>query len=257
MLVYRSGWLRLAEVWFDEPVDGLNVDVVRYHQAPCPIPGAVCTPFYTLLLDLRPAEDELWNKVRKEVRYEVRRAQKADELTCGEWDRLSPFVLERFVAFYNAFALQRGLAPQDVPRLHRLAAAGALDISWVERGAEPLVYHAHLVTARRPRLLHSASLFRDRSESAFRSLVGRSNRFLHWRDILRFKAAGMVAYDFGGWYEGKDDAERLQINKFKEGFGGTVVKGWDAEELVSPLALLTLPLARRVRRMAGSWKKKT
>jgi len=60
-----------------------------------------------------------------------------------------------------------------------------------------------------------------------RSLTGRANRLQHWRDMLRFKSSGVVSYDFGGWYEGREDQDRLRINSFKEEFGGQVLKAFN------------------------------
>jgi len=35
-------------------------------------------------------------------------------------------------------------------------------------------------------------------------------------------------YDFGGWYQGRDDQELLRINAFKEEFGGRHVREFHA-----------------------------
>ena len=46
--------------------------------------------------------------------------------------------------------------------------------------------------------------------------------------MCTLKEAGVVTYDLGGWYSGHNDQEKLRINVFKEGFGGTptVEFGW-------------------------------
>ena len=75
MILYRSGWLKRAEVWFDETLSDVRVDIIRYSQATAPISGAACTPFWTLVIDLSKSEEELWNNLRKETRYEIRRAK--------------------------------------------------------------------------------------------------------------------------------------------------------------------------------------
>ena len=75
--------------------------------------------------------------------------------------------------------------------------------------------------------------------------IGRANRFQHWQDIQRFKAEGVSIYDFGGWYEGDRDQERLRINKFKEEFGGEIVKNYICERALTAKAKVFL----RVRRL--------
>ena len=71
-------------------------------------------------------------------------------------------------------------------------------------------------------LTHSASLYRGRDKD-FRNLVGRANRLHHFKDMLFFKGNACNLYDFGGWYAGTEDQDRLMINRFKEEFGGQKV----------------------------------
>lgn len=37
---------------------------------------------------------------------------------------------------------------------------------------------------------------------------------------MHCKQQGRLSYDFGGWYEGSSDQQKLLINRFKEEFGG-------------------------------------
>jgi hypothetical protein len=40
--------------------------------------------------------------------------------------------------------------------------------------------------------------------------------------MQHFRDAGATLYDFGGWCAGQDHEDFLRVNRFKEGFGGTV-----------------------------------
>jgi hypothetical protein len=60
--------------------------------------------------------------------------------------------------------------------------------------------------------------------------------------MLRFKAAGISVYDLGGWYEGDTDRAKLDINRFKEGFGGSIVKTFNQEFGITPKGKLYLTL---------------
>jgi hypothetical protein len=71
------------------------------------------------------------------------------------------------------------------------------------------------------RLLQSVSPFRNHASFSDRNVMGRANRWLHWRDMCVLKEQGVVTYDLGGWYSGHSDREKLRINAFKEEFGGT------------------------------------
>ena len=93
-------------------------------------------------------------------------------------------------------------------------------------------------------LFYSASLFRELDNSAIRNRIGRANRLLHWQDMLHFKAGGISVYDFGGWYAGDSDLERLRINKFKEEFGGQIVKNHICERALTVKAKLFLRARR-------------
>ncbi len=245
MLISERYGLRIVEVWFSEPVGENRVDILRHHQALAPIAGPANRTSFTLVIDLQQDEKVLLSNLNSNTRYEVRRAREKDGLRCFAWDKKDAGVLDKFQSVYDAFAQQKGLAPVWLSRLRCMSEAGSLDISWSAKAeGEALVYHVYLVVANRARLLHSASLFRASSDAEFRNLVGRANRLLHWEDMLRFRAAGVKTYDFGGWYAGKEDAEILRINSFKEGFGGKVEQNWNAEQLLTVRA----KVAKRVQR---------
>lgn len=61
-------------------------------------------------------------------------------------------------------------------------------------------------------------------------MIGRANRRLHWEEFQHYKALGYRLYDFGGWYEGTEDKQKVLINQFKEEFGGTKVHAFASEE---------------------------
>jgi hypothetical protein len=127
--------------------------------------------------------------------------------------------------------------------LFLLAASDSLHFSRIsEAGGPVLVWHGYLRTRNRVTLLYSASSIPADATSAWRSKVGRANRFQHWQDLLRFKDSQISLYDFGGWYEGKSDQKRLQINRFKEEFGGTIVRNYICERALTWRGALFLRL---------------
>jgi lipid II:glycine glycyltransferase (peptidoglycan interpeptide bridge formation enzyme) len=60
-------------------------------------------------------------------------------------------------------------------------------------------------------------------------MIGRANRLLHWDDICFFKNNGFLIYDMGGYSMDKDNEELQAINKFKEGFGGEIIKEYKSQ----------------------------
>jgi hypothetical protein len=244
MLSWTSRGLKIAETWFDEPVPAAGlVDIVRYRQALQPLSEGA-DDFYTLIIDLTQPEAALFDRIHKDGRYQIRRAEDKDGFGMEVWDRREDGFLDAFLAFYDGFAALKGLPSLDRNHLKLLQREGRLDLTRVMHEGQAIVYHAHYVHGGRARLLHSASQFRGSEDPAFRTLVGRANRWLHWKDMVRLKAEGTGCFDWGGWYEGQEDKARLNINQFKETFGGEVQRTYNGELLLTLKAKVMARVAR-------------
>lgn len=247
MLITTRKGLQFAECWFDEELGEAKPDIVNYMQRPARADGSDCEEFHTIIIDLQQHSDQILEAIKKDTRYEIRRAETKDMLTSA-WIVPDMEIATQFCDFYDSFAQTKGLSAINRERINLYARSGNLGLSNVAAEAgDTLVWHAYFQTGNRARLLHSASLFREAQDSAFRSMVGRANRFLHWHDMLKLKEMGVKQYDLGGWYPGSEDQERLSINKFKQEFGGEGVVEYNAEVAVSAKGQM-YKLARRVRR---------
>jgi len=247
MIVYRKKFLGIVEYWNNEKPDAPAVDLIRCFQQPHPIEGMICREFFTILLDINRDDEEIFGGIKRDTRYEIRRATSKDGLSCDYFDGMDSEAFQRFCDYYDEFANQKAQPKLNRAWLSLLAESGALTLSRVNDASEEretLVWHAYHRSNVRATLLYSASLFREHDDSARRNMIGRANRFLHWQDILRFKAAGVSVYDFGGWYEGTTNRERLSINHFKEEFGGEIVKNYICERAITIKAKLFLRLRR-------------
>ncbi|BBA34836.1 uncharacterized protein sS8_2891 [Methylocaldum marinum] len=246
MITYQGRWLKSGEVWFDDKPVHKEVDILTYIQCDNPVNGADCRPFHTLLIDLSPSATELLATLSENTRYKIRRGAEKDGVKYRGWNSSPPEVMAAFSEFYDRFASQKGLGQLNRVYLNALEAAGVLDISCVtDKEGRDLVWHVHYRNRHRARLLYSASLFREVENSALRNLIGRANRYHHWQDMLRFKQAGIRVYDFGGWYQGTTDTEKLGINRFKAEFGGTVVTNYNCKLLLTAKSRLLVN--------AGKW----
>ena len=156
-------------------------------------------------------------------------------------------MIEEFVDYYNEFARGKRVEPLERSYVERQCATGALVLSRVRDAEHTLVWHSHVHIGARACLRHSASLFRGQ-DKGFRSLVGRANRWLHLRDMVFFKGEGCTLYDFGGWYAGTEDQQRLMINRFKEGFGGQKALQYNSTLNRTRRAKLLKSVGRLVRR---------
>jgi hypothetical protein len=227
MIVIKGRFSTYGEIWFDEePPPRPEVDILMFRSRPTPIEGAEAEVFPSLVNDLTVSEESLMAGLGGTNRYKIRRAETKDGLT-------NLFVadphahLDEFCAFYDTFARQKSLPPSYRNGLKAACEAGRLVLSAAScGGGEPLVWHAHITSSSTAVLLHSASHFRAQDTSD-RALLGRANRWLHWRDMLAFRALGIARYDWGGMFEDESVPGQASINNFKREFGGRDVLSYN------------------------------
>ena len=184
-----------------------------------PRPGFVRKPVYTIMIDLRHSEAEILRGFRANTRNEIARAEREGTSFAVTAD------YRRFLALYEAASRHKTLPPVSADYLDSLG--GRLRVTEAIAGGETVVTHAYAMDELigRVRLFYSASSFREFDRS-LQSVAGRANRFLHFRDMLHFRAAGFRWYDLGG-YEPAGEAvspDARQVSVFKESFGGKVVQ---------------------------------
>jgi hypothetical protein len=231
MIVSKIRGVRVGEVWFDEEPNFSGVDVLRYYRRSTPFDGIPFQESWTILVDLTKDENYILTAFKRDTRYEVKRAGTRDPIIYYAHDVVCPSVVSHFCDFYDRFAAQKGLPRARRRCLQSLAGHSALDCSEVRtHDGETLGWHVFLKGKHRVRLLHSPSLFREHLDSDYRNMIGRANRYHHWRDMLRFKSEGVALYDLGGWYAGDTDRENIRVCAFKEGFGGRIVRTYDFQQ---------------------------
>jgi hypothetical protein len=225
MTVYISNGIKYSEVWFNELPDP-NVDVVVRRQFNEPLSNAKCRAFPTLLIDLSKTEIDLYLDIKQNTRYEIRRSEAKDNCIAEYFFKKDNILLD-FYNYYEIFAQHNRLQKLDWNKLNKMYLNDRIVISCINCQGETLVWHAYYCVHGRARLLYSASIF-DGLTSAQRNLIGRANRYLHWKDILKFKNLNYHSYDFGGWSPlGDLDIKKQKINKFKEEFGGVKIVNYD------------------------------
>jgi hypothetical protein len=241
MIRIKGSAATYGDLWFGEalPRDP-GVDIARYRCRAAPIARARCVPFLSLVTDLAGDEDAISGQFNRDCRYKVRRADSKDEL-------LSEFItaprsrLEEFRAFFDTFARQKAHEPCDPQWLRAACDADQLVFTIASRRGEALVWHAYATAGNATWLQYTGSCYRDR-ENDYRALVGRANRWLHWKDMLRFKELGVTRYDWGGLFEDELAPDRAGINDFKKSFGGRVERTYDCTVPVTLRGRIYLPL---------------
>ncbi len=236
-----------GEVWYDEePSPDSGVDIVQYRFRNEPVADARVTPLLSMVTDLTADEEAIAGRFGKDCRYKIRRAEGKDGLRT-EFTAEPESRLDEFAEFFDAFARQKGHSPCDRHWLRAACAAGELALSAAYRGEEALVWHAHVLCSASAGLQYTASHFRGQ-DSDFRALIGRANRWLHWKDMQRFKSMGIRRYDWGGLFEDESTPEREGINRFKRDFGGEQIRVYECTVPASLKGRLYLPLRDAWRR---------
>jgi lipid II:glycine glycyltransferase (peptidoglycan interpeptide bridge formation enzyme) len=249
----KKGIIRVLEVWYTDEESKRNCDVVRYKFVPA-IPNNAYSieELYTFLINLSLDTDTLLNEIAKNTKYEIKRARERDNLTvrtflsAGQKDGNA---LQEYIHFFNGFADSKKRNGITTDELAQFYAAGNLEIRSVEDSEthEILSMHSYVISDGRARLFQSSSHFRDSSDPEFRKKTGRANRLLHWEDILYYKSKSLQYYDFGGWYGGSSDLEKLSINQFKEAFGGEKIREYSCIVPMTSLGKLSVLIRKIIR----------
>jgi hypothetical protein len=221
--------VKVAESHFQLSRPSDAADVLACLCGPSPDQGTWHYETHTRLIGLAAPPDAIFSAFSRRTKYEINRARKRDGVTTSFTRAPNAHDVASFMDYYDAFARTKKRPPIERPYLESLAAAGKLAIT-VARGPDGRILstHAYLIGRGRSRLTHSASLFRLECDPEAKTLVARANRLLHWADITAFQALGLDVYNLGGWVVGSSDTALLQINRFKEQFGGYVVREWNS-----------------------------
>lgn len=176
----------------------------------------------TIKLD---SEDDIKKLYSKNCRYEVNRAEKEGLIFSSNIN------IEDFIYFYNDFAVDKNLEKISISTLNY--PLEDVEITAILYKEDVLVMHSYFLDKdnNTVRLLHSCSNLHKQNCSEIRKIIGWGNRLLHHSDMLYFKNKGYLTYDFGGINLKSTDASILGINRFKESFGGDIIRNYIAQPL--------------------------
>lgn len=235
--------IRVAEVFFATSVETNRVpaDVVHFIQAKQAPSHA--QPFETLVIGLGDLSAVLAG-MRKQTRYEIRRAERQDALECSLTITPTQEDLDGFIRSFEVFATAKGISPANVGRLDSLRRTGNLALSQASSGAAVVARHAYIIYGGRARLLHSCSAKPTDDPTLDRAAAGRANRYLHWFDMCSLRSSSFESYDLGGVSSGQDP--RLAgIDDFKAGFGGQRIREYNLTTSKTARGALALFLSNR------------
>ena len=184
----------------------------------------------TLINSLNVSDSELLNSFSKNTKYEIIRSLRDNQI---EIDNRASF--EDFIFLYNRFATERGwknfkLRPE---MLHNYR------VTTCKLNHKIVIAHLYIIDQISKRVCLEASVSdpEDMKDTTLKSLIGRSNRHLHYSDMLYFKRNGFEQYDFGGYDTfNTTDKKKSGINLFKSGFNGVLV--YESNYVSYPLLVL-------------------
>lgn len=178
---------------------------------------------YTLVNDLDIQTDELTANIKKNCRYEIRRAEK-EGAKVTVYDEYNTDIINSFEKTYNTMFVTKGLSLVFNRNLVTVGLhVGQLIITCCEIETYPndVVYHAYLVDGKTVVLMYSASPLWDNNDKEKANCIGRMNKYLHYKDMEYFKNSGYSTYEWGGIGDPENPGG---IDKFKAEFGGSVKK---------------------------------
>lgn len=249
MFIYKSRFLTRAEVWFDEEPSHASVDWIYHRQRSSPIAHGRSKVGYTVLNDLEKSPALLLAGMDEKTARKISDAQEKDRLRWERCDAQNPKTLDDVERMWNIFANAQKTPLFERDWVDKMAQTGSLDVSAaIEPAGSVLAYHLVYLHPKRARQLFAISPYRAVPEVAWRNAVSRANCFIHWKNFLAYQSQGILCFDFGGWYSGTTNIQFLGMNRFKQSFGGRVVKEYDCEQPVTAKGWLGLTVARILER---------
>jgi len=184
----------------------------------------------TLINTLNVSDIDLLKSFSKNTTYEIMRSIR-DNLIEIDTDA----TMSEFVPLYNEFATSRNWKNFRV----RDEMLNNYRITICKLNNKPIISHLYFLdyNSMRVCLESSVSIPDNINNGVSKSFIGRSNRHLHYADMLCFKNMGFELYDFGGFDNNNTmDEKKTGINKFKSGFNGTLV--YESNYVSYPLLVL-------------------
>jgi hypothetical protein len=229
--IYRVTWKRgpllVEDNWYRLAAVRSAADVAYYLQMEVPT-GEEWYDQYTLLNDLSLPEERIFASFSTSCCEKIRSIRgRADVDFQFNFDP-GKERLREFLSDYEKLVSYKRIPNADKNRLTQYSRHHLLALSCIrdEKG-KPTVWHAYRVNSERACLYYTVSLWFVSKDTAYRNRIGKANRYAHWMDMRTFRDMGVTCYDWGGWYTGTEDQERLRINRFKEEFRGKKIANYN------------------------------
>lgn len=233
----KCGFVRLRPQLLDTPE---NLAIMKKT-------GAKLAPWYlaaehTVIIDLTPSEEELMAKMRRQTRYEVRRA---DKLGVKVTKSNSEEIFKEFHKVQVKTAKRQHFIPPDSKTLMaERKAFGKNAQIYVAKSAEgePIAYGLILVDGDEAEYYEAASTDLNRKLPGAHALIWKAIRDLKKQGVKRFNLWGIAP-------PGQPNHKFSGVTTFKKGFGGDVVAYIPAHDIIiNPLKYAPDYVIERIRK---------
>lgn len=223
---YKKG-ISINHVWFSEKkgdIELKNAFINFVHGVPQNfiLNNGLVRCQYSLITNLTESKEKLYQNIRKNFRYEIRRTNKENvtmRVFSAEDMMQKSDLLQVFANTYNQMYADKGMKDTfNMPLVNAYIRNKSILFTIAYYEQEPLVFHSYIVDGLQCRFFYSTSPFRAEKELA--NEIGRMNKALHWHDLIWFKEHGFKKYDWGGI---NNPEVPNGIDNFKFGFGGELV----------------------------------
>ena len=217
-------FLKMETVYFTENYADYrshDADIVLFYLSQRSIPGA--REFHTLRIDLKKAEEELWQDMHRTTRNKIRNWNLEKNYRIDILSSPTPEEVRRFCRSYDDFARNKGIKAADEELLLMARDKGALFIfTLYDENDNDICAGADIHDGETVMNMYAYSHFRKFSDPARRNWVSKANRYLHWEMIRHYKEQGYAVRDMGGLGMGEESKDLDTVDEFKLSFGGKV-----------------------------------
>jgi hypothetical protein len=219
---YRRSLFSVNDYFLTKDVR-IDAAINYFIQVPENINGTL-NEFYTLLIDLKQSSETIWDDIYYRTRAEITSFLTNQNFEYKLLTEISVDELKKFIDLFNLFAKHKNIRLAETERLKAFNTEKIFAVSYIKQNNELICINFYRLTKQRATNISSFHFKHKLEKNYSASHFGRAHRALHWLDIKEFKKMEVDTYDFCGWYNGSEDKELLNINKFKEQFTQYKVK---------------------------------
>ena len=184
-------------------------------------------PYATKHINLNLSADALKQSFSKRVRSKLNKATK-EGLKFNLFNLDSDKNIKEYINYCNKHLESKKLLYR-LSEKHVRSFIGNYVVTFSSYKNKKMVMHGYFLDfdSKTVYIHESASQFRtlDKADKEINpNLISRANTLLHYQDMLYFQSLDFKTYDFGGYAIDTTDTSILNINRFKDGFRGKVIK---------------------------------